>query len=121
MEMDDDFQDPINLHCYGNLQARTSTFGRKDLDNDNFIAPPSHPLSPGPSQTMLGVIIPEELFKQSVSRQGLRSGNTGQKKRQDPEKKKLLEVTEANGVSFVVTINHNVYVHKEVSEMVTKT
>jgi hypothetical protein len=56
-----------------------------------------------------------------VSRRRLRSGNTGQKKRPDPEKKKLLELTEANGVSLVATINQNVDMHKEVSDMMSRT
>lgn len=67
------------------------------------------------------MLTPEAVFRQSVSRRGLRSGNTGHRKRNDTEKKKLLEVTEANGVSLVPAINRNVDVHKEVSEMLTKT
>jgi hypothetical protein len=66
-------------------------------------------------------VIAKELFKQSVSRRGLRSGNTGQRKRQDPEKRKLLEVTEANGASLVAAINRNVDIHREVTEMLTRT
>jgi hypothetical protein len=63
----------------------------------------------------------EELFKQSVSRRGLRSGNTGQKKRQDPDKKKLLELTEANGTSLIAAINRNVDMSKEVSYSISRT
>jgi hypothetical protein len=67
------------------------------------------------------MLTPEAIFRQSVSRRGLRSRNTCHRKRNDPEKRKLLEVTEANGMSLVAAIIRNVDVYKEVSEMLTKT
>jgi hypothetical protein len=51
----------------------------------------------------------------------LRSRNTGQRKQQDLDKKKLVEVTEANGVSLVEAIQRSADIQKEVSEMVTQT
>jgi hypothetical protein len=43
------------------------------------------------------------------------------RKRQDPDKKKLLEVTEANGVSLVAAINRTADMNREVSDMMNKT
>jgi hypothetical protein len=57
--------------------------------------------------------------KQSVSRRGLQSSNTGLKKRQDPKKRKLLEITQANGVSLVAALNQNMDMNRELSDMLS--
>jgi hypothetical protein len=121
INMDDDFQDPINLHSPANLVAGTTAFTGDDPEDTDFADPPPRPVAAEASQRGTDYVTPEDLFKQSVSRRGLRSGNTGQRKRQDLEKRKLLEVTESNGISLVAAINRTVAIQKEVSEMQTKT
>jgi hypothetical protein len=121
MDTEDIYQDPINLHVPTNLEAGSSWFAAEDTDDNDFMDPPPRRRPEEPSQPVPNLVTPEDLFKHSVSRRGLRSGNTGQKKRQDPEKKKLLEVTEANGASLVAAINRNVDMSREVSDMLSKT
>jgi hypothetical protein len=121
MDINEDFQDPINLHYPATMQGGPSFLGGDKDDDDDFVDPPPRPPTAECSDPALHIDTPEDLFKQSVSRRGLCSGNTGRRKRQDPNKKKLLEVTEANGISLVATINCNVDIHKEVFEMLTKT
>jgi hypothetical protein len=76
INMDDDFQDPINLHSLANLVAGTSAFTGDDPEDTDFADLPPRPVAAEASQRGADCVTPEDLFKQSVSRRGLWSGNT---------------------------------------------
>jgi hypothetical protein len=77
MEVEDMYQDPVNLHCPTNLEAGSSWFAGEDTDDNDFMDPPPRRQPEEPSQPLPTLVTPDELFKQSVSRRGLRSGITG--------------------------------------------
>jgi hypothetical protein len=63
MDVDEDFQDPINLHCLATMEGRTSFLGGDDLDDADFVDPPTRSRAAECSDPVPYIDTPEDFFK----------------------------------------------------------